>query len=177
MPSSFLVRRAVCASAIASLAACASTPRGATDADVARARAGVPEGAALFQQQCAGCHGARGESVSAAPYILGPDALPEYPRERNINADPQAGDPAALRLEARTRPLGAPWRDPFRTAADLHAYVSKNMPMPEKRAGSLSPEAYWSIVNFMLLAQGVSVPPGGVTPANAATVKLTVNAP
>jgi len=51
------------------------------------------------------------------------------------------------------------------------------MPLPEKRAGSLSPEAYWSIVNFMLLAHGVAVPEGGVTPDNAGTVKLKASAP
>jgi hypothetical protein len=177
MQPSFLVRRSGPALAVALAAACAAAPRGATEPNFARAKSQAPEGAALFSQQCASCHGERGESVSAAPYVLGPDALPEYPRERNITADPNAGDPTALRLEARSRPLGAPWRDPFRTAQDLFNYVSKSMPLPEKRAGSLSPEAYWSIVNFMLVAHGVEVPSGGVTPGNAAGVKLKAPAP
>ena len=177
MKPSFVVRRSGFAIAIACFVACASAPRGATEANFGRARNQAPEGATLFSEQCASCHGERGESVSAAPNVLGPDALPEYPRERNITTDPAAGDPAALRLEARSRPLGAPWRDPFRTAQDLFNYVSKHMPLPEKRAGSLSPEAYWSIVNFMLLAHGVAVPAEGVSPANAATVKLEGSTP
>jgi cytochrome c len=144
MKRSSTFRRSGVAIAIAMLGACASAPRGATDANLARARAAAPEGAALFKRQCASCHGERGESVSAAPYVLGPDALPEYPRERNMTASPNAGDPTALRLEARTRPLGAPWRDPFRSAQDLYNYVSKSMPLPEKLAGSLSPETYIS---------------------------------
>jgi hypothetical protein len=173
MPRRSMVHRWGPAIALATIGACASTPRGATDGNLDQALRGVPEGATLFAQQCAGCHGQRGESSGTAPYVLGPGALPEYPREKNLTADPAAGDPAALRLEARSRPLGAPWRDPFRNAQDLYNYVSKYMPLPEKKAGSLTPEAYWAIVNFMLVAHGVRVPTGGVNPQNASTVKLT----
>jgi hypothetical protein len=151
---------------------CASTQRGATDANMAKARSGSPTGYALFERHCAGCHGERGQSVSRAPRIMGAGALPEYPREQNLNADPASGDPELLRLRAQTRPAGAPWRDPFRTAEDLYGYVSKKMPLPEKKAGSLSAEEYWAIVNFMLLAHGAKVPPEGVTEANASSVRL-----
>src|SRR6185503_559228 len=117
------------------------------------------KGAALFAEQCAGCHGARGESATAgAPRVLGEGALPEYPRARNVNADPASGDPEALRLQAQSRPAGAPWRDPFRTAKDLHGYVSRNMPPSDKKRALLSAEDYWAIVNFMLLAHGVPTP-------------------
>lgn len=126
----------------------------------------------MFARECASCHGARGESASNTPQILGEGALPEYPRARDLNASPAAGDPESLKLEAQSRPPGAPWRDPFRTARDLHNYVSKHMPLPQERAGSLSPEDYWAILNFMLLAHGVQVPPEGVTAQNAASVKL-----
>lgn len=160
------------AASIALGAACASTPRGATDANMAKARSGSPDGATLFKQHCAGCHGERGESVSGAPRILGVGALPEYPRERNLNADPASGDPELLKLQGQTRPAGAPWRDPFRTAQDLYDYVSKNMPLPRDKAGSLSAEQYWAIIHFMLLAHGVQVPPEGVTANNARSVKL-----
>jgi mono/diheme cytochrome c family protein len=158
--------------AVAWAVACASAPRGATTANLAKAHDSAPGGAELFRQHCAGCHGERGESVTGAPAILGPGALPEYPRQRNLNADPAAGDPELLRLEAQTRPSGAPWRDPFRTAQDLYRYVSKKMPLPADKAGSLSAEQYWAIVTFMLLAHGVQVPPGGVTAQNARSVKL-----
>jgi mono/diheme cytochrome c family protein len=160
-----------CVAAVA-LVACASTPRGATEANLAKARSGAPNGFALFERNCAGCHGERGESVSGAPRILGEGALPEFPTEHNVNADTAAGDPELLRLRAQTRPAGAPWRDPFRTAEDLYRYVSKNMPQPAHKAGSLSPEHYWAIIHFMLIAHGVPVPAEGVTPANASSLKL-----
>jgi hypothetical protein len=51
------------------------------------------------------------------------------------------------------------------------------MPLPEKNAGTLTPETYWAIVNFMLVAHGVAVPAGGVNPQNAGTVKLKGAAP
>jgi mono/diheme cytochrome c family protein len=132
----------------------------------------MPNGAALFKANCAGCHGQRGESLGRAPRILGPGALTEYPPEQNMNADPAAGDPELLRLRAQTRPAGAPSRDRFRTADDLHRFVSKNMPQPPEKAGSLQPEEYWAIVNFMLIAHGLEIPPGGVNSQNASSVRL-----
>jgi len=152
--------------------ACASAQFGATEADLGRARSGSPKGATLFNQRCAGCHGERGESRTGAPRVLGEGALPEYPRARNVNADPATGDPESLRLQAQSRPQGAPWRDPFRTAKDLHAFVSKSMPPSEEKRAAISAEDYWAIVSFMLLAHGVEVPPEGVTEKNAGSVKL-----
>ena len=154
-------------------AACSSTQYGATDAGLAKARSVSPKGATLFQAQCAQCHGERGESASSsAPRLMGEGALPEMPRARNINADPAAGDRESLRLEARSRPAGAPWRDPFRTAKDVHKFVSENMPPSEEARKTLSAEDYWAIVNFVLSAHGVELPPGGVTEQNAGAVKL-----
>lgn len=152
--------------------ACASSPRGATEANFAKAKSGSGNGWELYRQNCAGCHGERGESVSGAPRIMGEGALPELPPERNYAMDPTAGDPASIRLRAQTRPAGAPWRDPFRSAQDVYNYVSKNMPLPEKSAGTLAPDQYWAIVTFMLQAHGVAVPPEGITPANAGSLKL-----
>jgi mono/diheme cytochrome c family protein len=157
--------------------ACATMPHGATEANMDLARSKAAEGWALFKDHCAGCHGERGESVSHAPRIMGQGALPEYPRERNLNADPASGDPELLRLRAQTRPAGAPWRDPFRTAQDLYAYVSKQMPLPAKQAGSLSAEQYRAITDFMLRAHGVQVPAEGVNAGNASSVKLQVGPP
>lgn len=171
-PLGLSARTAAALAAVTLAAACASTQHGATDVNLQKARSGAPSGATLFEQNCAVCHGERGESVSAAPRILGEGALPEFPAEQNINADPAAGDPELLKLRSQTRPAGAPSRDPFRTADDLYRYVSKNMPLPAKRAGSLSSEQYWAIINFMLLAHGVQVPPAGVTPQNAGSLKL-----
>lgn len=152
--------------------ACASGPRGATEANLAKAQSGVPNGFESFEQNCASCHGKRGESLGRAPRVMGAGALPEYPPEHNVNADPAAGDPELLRLRAQTRPAGAPWRDPFRTAQDLYRYVSTSMPLPADKVGSLTSEQYWAIINFMLLAHGAQVPPEGVTQANANSVRL-----
>jgi hypothetical protein len=157
---------------LAAQAACASVPRGASDGNLAKAQSGAPEGAASFARSCAQCHGERGESTGGAPRIMGEGALPELPQEANANADPAAGDPELLRLRAQTRPAGAPSRDPFRTADDVYRYVSKSMPLPADKAGSLSAEEYWAIINFMLLGHGVQIPPEGVTEANASAVKL-----
>ncbi len=152
--------------------ACAGRQRGATPENLAMAGSAVPDGADLFKRHCAGCHGQRGEGLGRAPRILGRGALPEYPAEQNLNADPAAGDPELLRLRAQTRPAGAPSRDPFRSAEDLFQFVSKYMPRAPEQPGSLRPEEYWAIINFMLVAHGIAVPPGGVSPQNASAVKL-----
>jgi hypothetical protein len=157
--------------------ACVTMSHGATEANLAQARNGAAEGAALFNEHCAGCHGERGESVSHAPRIMGEGALPEFPRERNMNADVASADPELLRLKAQTRPSGAPWRDPFRNARDLFNFVSTRMPMPVKIAGSLPAEQYWAITDFMVRAHGVQVPPEGVNAGNASSVKLQERRP
>ena len=164
-------RRAYVFTAAISLA-CASAQYGATEENLSRARGGSPNGATLFSHNCAGCHGERGESVTSAPRVMGEGALPEMPRPRNVNADPAAGDRESLRLEARSRPAGAPWRDPFRTAMDVFTFVSNNMPPSKEKRETISAQDYWAIVNFMLLAHGVTVPPGGVNESNASSVKL-----
>jgi hypothetical protein len=163
---------ALAATVVAMALACASIPRGATPANLAKARNATATGSALFEQHCTGCHGQRGESVSGAPSIIGVGALPEYPAERNPNASTASGDPELLRLQAQRRPAGAPWRDPFRNAQDLYRFVSQNMPLPAAKAGSLSVEQYWAIVNFMLVAHGVQLPPEGITAENADAVRL-----
>lgn len=60
----------------------------------------------------------------------------------------------------------------FETAADVHAFVSKEMPLPKSKAGTLSPDDYWALVSFMLVRHGVAVPSGGITAENAASVPL-----
>ena len=47
------------------------------------------------------------------------------------------------------------------------------MPLPKSRAGSLQPEEYWAVLNFMLVAHGTPVPEGGVTPDNAKSVPIS----
>jgi hypothetical protein len=54
----------------------------------------------------------------------------------------------------------------------LFNYVSTKMPLPKSRAGTLKPEEYWAITNFILVAHGSSVPDGGITPENAGSVQI-----
>jgi hypothetical protein len=46
------------------------------------------------------------------------------------------------------------------------------MPLPQARIGSLKPDEYWAVVNFMLVAHGVAVPAEGVNESNAKNVPL-----
>jgi mono/diheme cytochrome c family protein len=155
--------------AAAAVMACSTTPRGAQDANLARAREQASQGAELFKAECASCHGRRGEGLTA-PAIMGVDALAEYPRDPTLSSDLRSTDPAEQQLRQQLYPGGAPTREPFRTAQDLHNYLAGEM--PQKHPGSLHAGQYWSIVTFMLVAHGCKTPPRGVTQANAATVPI-----
>jgi mono/diheme cytochrome c family protein len=149
---------------------CAATQVGATLGELARARDQANPGATIFAGACAKCHGQRGEGVGSAPAILGPGALPEYPRNTVGAGDPGLSDPQLLQIEAQARPAGAAWRDPFRNAQDLYSFTSTQMPKGEK--SKLRPDDYWAVVNFLLAAQGAILPAGGVGPANASSIPI-----
>lgn len=155
---------------LAALGACSATPLGATEAGVLAARQKAPGGAEIFERECASCHGKRGEGLSAAPNIMGLGALPVYAR------DPSTSNSLTVSQEAqqqdRPQSLGDERRQPFKTAQDLYNYVSRRMPLPNARIGSLTEEQYWAVVNFVLVAHGISVPEGGANPQNAATIQL-----
>lgn len=152
------------------LAACAATPLGATEGGIQTARQNVASGAAIYDRECASCHGKRGEGLSAAPNIMGPGALPTYAR------DPSTTQTIAVQPDVQQqqtlRPPGQQTRQPFRSAQDLYEFTSQWMPQPQARIGSLKPEEYWAIVNFMLTAHGSTLPPGGITPQNAKDVAI-----
>lgn len=155
------------------LSACASTPRGASDAQLTLAKGRAPQGSKLFQEKCAACHGDRGQGVVSAPAIMGPGALAEYPVEATSASNPQLSNPGQVQTQKLTQVPGAASRPPFRTAADVYQYVSTRMPMPPRDAGSLPPQEYWDILSFMLVSHGVQVPEGGVTESNAASISLS----
>lgn len=154
--------------------ACASTPPGAADANLATAKKVSPPGADVFQRECAACHGKRGEGLSSAPGIMGPGALPLYKRDPADSTNPAFQQQAQYR-QSETGVGNTDKRGAFRTAQDLYNYVSKEMPLPKSRAGSLTPEEYWAVVNFILVGHGVNVPPGGVNESNAASVVIERN--
>ena len=149
---------------------CAVTQMGATPADLARAQDQAKQGATTYANECAKCHGQRGEGNGAVPAVLGPGALPEYPRNAGGSGDPLLTDPQQLQIQAQTRPAGAASRDTFRNAQDLFSYTSTQM--PKDHAGELKSTDYWAVVNFLLSAQGASLPAGGVGPANASSIPI-----
>jgi mono/diheme cytochrome c family protein len=154
------------------LGACSATPLGASEPNLANAKKQAGPGAELFDKECAACHGKRGEGLANAPAIIGAGALPEYPRDKSLSTNPAMSNNASQQAGDTTRPPGAPSRDPFRTAQDLYNYISTKMPLPKSRAGTLKPEEYWAIANFILLAHGSAVPEGGVSASNAASVQI-----
>ncbi|MGA7741894.1 MAG: c-type cytochrome [Polyangia bacterium] len=152
------------------LLGCAVTQLGATPADLARANDQAASGAKTFASECAKCHGQRGEGLANAPALLGHGALPEYPRDTGGSGDPNLIDPVQLQIEMQSRPAGAAWRDPFRNAQDLYSFVSTHM--PKEHAGELRLDDYWAVVNFLLAAQGASLPAGGIGPGNASSTPI-----
>lgn len=152
------------------MGACTVTPLGATDDGIAKARTAQPGGAEEYEHECSSCHGKRGEGLTTAPAVMGVGGLPTFPRDdtsssSNTFATQQAQGDA-------TRIPGQSKRGSFRSAQDVFDYVSTRMPLPRSRAGTLKAEEYWAIVNYMLVANGTPVPEGGVTPVNAASVKI-----
>jgi hypothetical protein len=149
---------------------CASTQTGATAEDLVRAHDQAGQGATAFTNECAKCHGQRGEGLASAPAILGPGALPEYPRSTGSASDPTVLDPQLIQIQAQTRPAGAASRDRFRNALDLYNFTFRHL--PKSRAEELKEADYWAVVSFLLAAQGASLPPRGIDPANAAAVPI-----
>lgn len=149
---------------------CASTKSGATPDDIARAHDQAAQGASVYTNECASCHGGRGEGLASAPAILGPGALPEYPHDTGGVGDPTITDPQLIQIQAQTRPAGAPWRDPLRNAQDLYTFTTTHL--PKSRAANLKDADYWAVVNFILAVQGVSLPSGGIGPTNAASIPI-----
>ncbi len=149
---------------------CASTQTGATAEDFTRANTQAAPGANIFANDCAKCHGERGEGLAGASAILGPGALPEFPRNTGGAGDPTMLDPQLAQIQAQSRPAGAAWRDPFRNALDLYNFTTKHL--PKSRAAELKDSDYWAVVTFVLAAQGASLPPRGIDASNAASIPI-----
>ncbi len=113
---------------------------------VANARQAAPRGAKVFDKECGGCHGAEGQGVQGTPPLMGAGALP---------------------TRGASGKLG-----PFHDAQQLFDYVKQEMPLPKAQVGSLSDSDYWAVVEFMIRGTGRSVPEGGLTAENAASVTL-----
>jgi cytochrome c len=132
--------------AVSALASCAAGAlgRGASAEALSEARSAAPDGAGVFERECAICHGKRGQGATAVPPLMGSGALAKESEER----------------------------PPFVTAADVFDYVKREMPLPKNRVGTLSDAEYWSVTDFMLRAHGVELPASGLTSENAKSVSL-----
>ncbi len=117
---------------------------GAAEPALTGARDTAPKGAAVYDCECAGCHGAHGEGLGSAPAVMGAGALP-----------PSGSD-----------------RGTFSTAQDVFDYVKGEMPLPKKKVGTLSDQQYWDVVGYLLAASGRKVPEAGLSPDNAAAVAV-----
>jgi hypothetical protein len=147
-----------------------AAPLGASDANLAKAKSQASQGANLFEKSCAQCHGPKGEGLAgAAPPVIGPTALPRFPRDGGSNTVYQ--DPATMQRLAQQRVPGQPSRPDFVSAQDLHRYLAVHL--KELGIGSAPSAAdYWDIVSFMLVAHGSDVPASGISDANGATVLI-----
>jgi mono/diheme cytochrome c family protein len=88
-------------------------------------------GGQLYTEHCARCHGDAGEGSEDGPSLVGESALPRH------------------------APAGAKRTAELRTAADVLAFTSENMPADDP--GALPPDDYLAIVAFALTANGVSL--------------------
>jgi mono/diheme cytochrome c family protein len=107
----------------------------------------IEAGKAVFADHCARCHGDAGQGSKKAPPLVGKGALP---------LDPRPG-------QKRTAQ--------FRTAMDVAAFATKNMPPDESDRAEMSTPQYWSVVAFALSANGVKLTQP-VGPDNAPGIML-----
>jgi hypothetical protein len=151
---------------------CGATPPGAESANFANAKSRASTGNALYERACATCHGPRGEGLAGAPPIVGVTGLPRYPRDQSGVQLYQ--DPAQIQRQAQLRVPGASSRAEFVTAHDVHEYLRRHLTEVERppSAGELSNDDLWAILTFVLIAHGSDVPPEGLSPDNAAAVRI-----
>lgn len=113
----------------------------AIDIDANPAGVGLPpgrgtakEGAAIYAQKCAGCHGPKGEGIEKNPRLIG--------------KEPAAGFVFASDVKA-PKTIGNYW--PYATT--LYDYLHRAMPL--NAPGSLAPGEVYSLTAFLLSENGV----------------------
>jgi mono/diheme cytochrome c family protein len=91
----------------------------------------IEAGRLLFADHCASCHGDTGQGTDDGPQLTGKHALPVQPA------------------------AGAKRDVPFRSGADVYAFVAKNMPADDP--GTLMPSHYDAVVAFTLSENGIKL--------------------
>ena len=104
-------------------------------------------GGKLYADNCASCHGDKGEGGGGGPPVVGKDALPLDPPK---GADDRKGK--------------------FANAQDVFDFMKKYM--PADKPSSLKDSEYWDILGFDLKANGVDTSGKAVDASNAASIKL-----
>jgi len=132
----------------------------ALNTDVGPSGEGLPSGsgdatrgAALFQAQCAVCHGANGEGIAPNPPLVGRE-----PRE----GFPFGNDPTLVRT------IGNYWPE----ATTLFDYIKRTMPL--SAPGSLSDSDIYSVTAHLLVANEIL--PAGATLDSASLVAIRMPA-
>ena len=100
-----------------------------TGAGLPAGRGTYTEGAAVYAQKCASCHGPHGEGAGPVPRLIG--------------RDPREGFPFGQDLKY-VKTVGNYW--PYSTT--LYDYIHRAMPL--SAPGSLRPDEIYSVVDFLL---------------------------
>jgi cytochrome c len=116
-------------------------------------RGSVAQGAVIYQQQCATCHGAKGEGIPPAyPALIGRDPKGE--------GFPFGGDPRIPRT------IGNYW--PYATT--VFDYVRRAMPLAA--AGSLTDDEVYAVTAYLLAANQVIPMDATLDSASLVRVKM-----
>jgi mono/diheme cytochrome c family protein len=123
----------------------------------------------IYAQRCSTCHADRGQGLTAEWRATWPETHqncatskchgPNHPEDGF--ALPNNYAPAVIGPETLAR---------FDNALALHAYVANAMPW--SAPGTMPPDQYWKVVNFLLWTNGYIDVPYGVTADNAAGISL-----
>jgi cytochrome c len=116
-------------------------------------RGDATRGAALFQAQCASCHGANGEGIAPNPPLVGRE-----PRD----GFPFGNDPNLIRT------VGNYWPE----ATTIFDYIKRTMPL--SAPGSLSDDDVYSLTAHLLVANEIL--PAGSTLDSASLVAVRMPA-
>lgn len=152
------------------LPAC-SSQRGATQQQMAHAKSTQAEGDKIYVETCAICHGDIGQGGPGAPPVMGGSALPVKVKKRYDSKMDREG-PNSVRKKAYNESLvpGSGERElrmRFRNAKDIHVFLTEKHPPMN---ASLEAEQYWSVLAFVLDANGIKLPSGGLNEKNAESV-------
>ena len=109
----------------------APVPKAAEPVHDEAVTAQVERGKRLFADRCSDCHGDAGQGTDDGPALVGATALPTQPR------------------------AGAKRTVLFRTAADVFAFASRNMPADDR--ASLTADEYLAICAYALTANGATL--------------------